>query len=98
MASASCENRPIALYGCGSGSTFKVEPDAGTSKMYPWLFVRSPFPTPSVVSSHVSHDPHGVGPPAQLRTVPLMLAHDLMNSPRAVSSSVVVVPPPASTS
>jgi hypothetical protein len=45
-------------------------PAAGTSKIYPWFFDRSPLPMPSVVSSHVSHDPHGVGPPAQFANGP----------------------------
>src|SRR5688572_4126157 len=95
MASASCEKRPIAVYAIGLGPAVSVEPDAGTSKMYPWGFVRSPSPTPSVVSSHVNHDPHGVVPPAQFRTVPLMLDQELRRRPRFVSNSSVVVPPPA---
>ena len=51
---------------------------------------------PIVVSSQVSQDPHGVGPPAQLRTVPLMLAQLDVHRPRSVSNSSVEVPPPAS--
>src|SRR5688572_31271243 len=38
---------------------------------------------------------HGVGPPAQLRIVPLMLSCMLITSPLCVSNSIVVVPPPA---
>jgi hypothetical protein len=53
---------------------------------------------PIVVSSHVSQLPHGVGPPAQLRTVPLMLAQLPRHSPCRVSNSSVTVPPPALTS
>ncbi len=49
----------------------------------------------ATVSSHVSHDPHGVGPPAQLVTVPAMLGQAWMNCPCVVSNSKVVVPPPA---
>jgi hypothetical protein len=50
---------------------------------------------PIVVSSHVSQDPHGVAPPAQFRTVPLILGHMSTTSPVSVLNSIVVVPPPA---
>ena len=49
----------------------------------------------SVVSSQVSHEPHGVGPPAQFRTVPLRLAAVPRYSPDFWSNSTVVVPPAA---
>ena len=49
----------------------------------------------SSASSHVSHEPQGVGPPAQLRTVPLRLENARTTWPRRVSNSTVVVPPPA---
>ena len=45
------------------------------------------------VSSHVSHVPHGVTPPAQLRTVPARLDHDASHLPRFVSNTRFVVPP-----
>jgi hypothetical protein len=49
----------------------------------------------AVVSSHVSQVFHGVGPPAQLRSVPLRLSRDSSNRPSRVSNSSVVVPPAA---
>jgi hypothetical protein len=47
------------------------------------------------VSSHVSQLPHGVGPPAQLRTVPEMPTHSPVRLPRP--SVVSTVHPPAFT-
>jgi hypothetical protein len=49
-------------------------------------------------SSHVSHDPHGVAPPAQFRTVPARLVRPPIHAPAASSNSIVVVPPPAPSS
>jgi len=46
-------------------------PPAGTSNTYP---CRTPAAEMSVVSSQLSQVPAGVGPPAQLRMVPLRLA------------------------
>ena len=46
-------------------------------------------------SSHVSHVPHGVGPPAQLRTVPEIPTHSPVRLPRP--SVVSTVQPPALT-
>ena len=56
-----------------------------TSKFQPW-------PATSV-SSQVSQVPHGVTPPAQLRTVPARLDHDASHVPRFVSKIRFVVPP-----
>ena len=44
-------------------------------------------------SSHVSHEPHGVGPPAQLTIVPPSVACDPVNLPPA--NVTAVVPPPS---
>ena len=49
----------------------------------------------NVVSSHVSHEPHGVGPPAQFLAVPARLARPLVILPDFGSNTMVVVPPPA---
>ena len=69
-------------------------PSAGTSKTYPCGSSKSfPPPGPSTVSSQVSHDPHGVGPPAQLTAVPARLTQARRTEPLAVSNSTVVVPP-----
>ena len=56
-----------------------------TSKFQPWPA------TP--VSSLVSQLPHGVTPPAQLRTVPARLDQDVSHLPRLVSNTRFVVPP-----
>src|SRR5687768_12655574 len=45
-------------------------------------------------SSHVSQEPHGVGPPAQLTLVPARLVTLESSLPDAVSKSMDVVPPP----
>ena len=91
MATASCTKRPRPLSG-----TAVAAPSAGTSKTYPcgWLNRLAGRGSASV-SSHVSHVPHGVGPPAQLRVVPHRLAHAFVTVPEAGSNSTVVVPPPA---
>jgi hypothetical protein len=47
------------------------------------------------VSSQVSQEPAGVGPPAQLRMVPDRLPNELTSAMAAVSNSRVVVPPAA---
>jgi hypothetical protein len=57
--------------------------------MYPCRVV----PLMAVVSSHVSHVPRGVGPPAQLRMVPLRLAWWSTKAPASGSNTSVVVPP-----
>ena len=48
-----------------------------------------------VVSSHVSHEPHGVGPPAQLRMVPDRLGVTTGFAGSSGSKTIVVVPPAA---
>src|SRR5215203_3497565 len=53
-----------------------------------------PTSGPLTVSSHVSHVPHGVGPPLQFCSVPLRETYDLMTWP-SPSTSTVVVPPGA---
>ena len=51
--------------------------------------------TPTVVSSQVSHVPHGVGIPAQFVSVPFRLIQSDCNAPVAASTTSVVVPPGA---
>jgi hypothetical protein len=48
-----------------------------------------------VVSSQVIQVPHGVGPPAQLTVVPLMLTKSRINSRVVGWTSSEVVQPPA---
>ena len=58
-----------------------------------WPLALQAVPALVSVSSHVSHVPHGVGPPAQLVEVPEMPTH----SPRlwpVRSVSMTVHPPP----
>src|SRR5215211_6510678 len=90
-ATASCENRPSPLSGTAS-----LAPLWGTSKTYPW---RTSDGMPAllicVVSSHVSHEPHGARPPAQLRIVPLRLGVVPSHSPRPWWNRRFVVPPAA---
>ena len=83
--------RPIALIGL---VFFAVSADASTSKTYPCGFCR-PALTPVVVSSQVSHVPHGVGIPAQFVSVPFKLIQSDRNAPVAASTTSVVVPPGA---
>src|SRR3954451_17636418 len=51
-----------------------------------------PTSGPLTVSSHVIHEPHGIGPPLQFCRVPLMETYDERTSP-SPSTSMVVVPP-----
>ena len=53
-----------------------------------------PTSGPLTVSSHVTHDPHGISPPEQFIIVPLRLVNDRTTSP-VVVTWMVVVPPPA---
>src|SRR4029450_9982587 len=76
---ASCERRPIALSGVGSPCSLP------TSNWYPW--------PGTAVSSPVSHVPHGVTPPAQLRTVPASDGHADSHCSFLVSKRRLVVPP-----
>ena len=93
-AMASCTKRPMAV----SGSNV-ARPSTGTSKIQPCSRVKRGSLTGSaVVSSQVSHEPQGVGPPAQLRMVPAMLAVLRITFAACKSRSSVVVPPPASVS
>jgi hypothetical protein len=70
---------------------------ARTSNTQPWSRLNTwrfgGMTVPTVVSSQVSHEFHGVGPPAQLRLVPLRLAQDFCHSPFLVSNKRLVVPP-----
>ncbi len=47
-----------------------------------------------MVSSQVTHEPHGIWPPEQFIIVPLRLVKERMTSPW-VETWIVVVPPPA---
>src|SRR5688572_6342642 len=76
---ASCEKRPTSVSGAGSPTSLP------TSNCQPWL--------PSLVSSPVIHVPHGVTPPAQLRTVPASVGHADSHRSRSVSNRRLVVPP-----
>src|SRR3954466_10883957 len=87
---ASCQKRPIPVIGVAFDT-----PSCGTSKMYPCGFVVAGFRFgSSSVSSQESHEPHGVGPPAQFTRVPDRLGVTLTTFPAFGSNSVVVVPPP----
>src|SRR5262245_14183351 len=85
-ASASCTNRPS----WGSGVTWtKPSADDGASYTKPWG-----LPWTSTVSSQVSHEPHGVGPPAQLVLVPDRTPQTTGLPGSRGSNSMMVLPPP----
>src|SRR5688572_12627253 len=101
MAIASWTNRPIAF--SGTGLTAELS-DAGTSKQYPCGFGKPPVLVPralvltvgpSVVSSQEIQLPQGVGPPAQLISVPERLTKSRTIVRFFGSITNVVVPPPA---
>ena len=52
-----------------------------------------PTSGPLTVSSQVSHEPHGVAPPAQFICVPLQLTQESTLVAWRLTSSVVVPPP-----
>ena len=76
----------------GVGFSLLATFTGSTSNTNPWSFVIPPSPVRSSVSSHVSHVPHGVTPPAQLVDVPARLTYSATTLSSS-SSSVVVVPP-----
>ena len=83
-------NRPIAFNGSAEAA-----PRLGTSKTYPCGFSSGlSLAGPLTVSSQDSHEPHGVGPPAQLRIVPVRLGAVSVTRSARVSKVRVVVPPP----
>ena len=65
----------------------------GTSKTNPWSLAPSAAPR-RITSSQVSHDPHGVGPPAQLVSVPPSVACDPVSSPPAKKQRGRAAPEP----
>ena len=99
-AMASWTNLPIAV--SGSAATLSSA-SAGTSKQYPWSRSYPPRycsqralknrSVPMVVSSQVIQDPQGVGPPAQLCSVPPTLTKSRTSS-RVFGSTISVVTPP----
>src|SRR5215207_6199146 len=89
MHAASCANRPSAV--SAVGAVLLVGTFGSTSNTKPWSFVNAPAALASV-SSHVSHVPHGVTPPAQLLKVPARLTYSSTLTPCS-SSTIVDVPP-----
>src|SRR5262249_12523839 len=93
-------NRPNALTGLGS---WWADAPVMISKTYPWFFSYMPVwpaadqvaPALMKVSSQVSQVPHGLTPPAQLRTVPEMPTHS--DKGRPAPSVVTTVQPLALT-
>ena len=92
MTTASWAKRPQALI--GTGTCFEGS-SANTSKTYPWSLSSPPVPALASLSSQVSQEPHGVGPPAQLLIVPDRPTHSERRLPLRVTSMTVQPPPRA---